>query len=465
MTGSANLGKTMRAILQKKLILLLGDAVLIAAAFYLAPALRFGAFLDIAAILEPIDLASVFSYLLIFYIFDLYTFEERFWGGAFTVRFGAALVAANVFIMAMFFLLRIPLYSLGIVLLSSALIFVFCLTWRIIFESRALRTRRPLRLAVLGAGGAGQAFYDAFRANRGMDIVLYLDDDPAKWGKAVGSVSIAGGSEKLTELVREKKIDKVIVAITHGMRPEVYSQLIGVKFSGVNVYELPTFWEMKTGKIPVDHVSDVWLIHSAMSGVRRNMYAQRVKRVIDIALSLAMLLAALLPMVLIGVAIRLDSPGPALFFQRRTGWQGRPFGLYKFRTMHTGMEMERASAGRRDDPRITRVGRVLRSCRFDELPQLWNVLKGEMSFIGPRALMEQEVREFEPEIPYFGLRHAIRPGITGWAQVNYPHGATKEDALEKLQYDLYYLKNMSFLLDLHILVRTVRVVLFGKGAR
>jgi len=255
------------------------------------------------------------------------------------------------------------------------------------------------------------------------------------------------------------------VAITHTIRPEVYKELIAAKFSGVNVYEMPTFCEMTARKIPVRHVSDVWLTHTTMSGVRRSAYTQRVKRIIDILLSLAGLIATLPLLAVIWMAIRLDSPGSALFIQRRIGWQGRPFNLLKFRSMRAGTETERAYAGHRNDPRITRVGKALRVFRLDELPQLWNVLKGDMSFIGPRALMEEEVREFDPAIPYFGLRHSVRPGITGWAQVNYPHGATKEDALEKLQYDLYYLKNMSFLLDLHILLRTIRVVVFRKGAR
>ncbi len=455
----------MKNILLKKLMLLAGDAVLIVAAFYFAPALRFGNLIDFFIVFEPVDAASIISYLFIFYIFDLYTLEERFSSGAFIIRFGAALAIANIFISATFFIFRVRLYSLGIFFLNSALIFFFCMGWRVAFETMLGRTRQPLRLAILGAGEAGQAFYDMVKGKKDYDIVGFLDDDEKKWGGAVGSTSVMGGSDLLSSLVRDRQIDKVIVAITHTIRPEVYKKLITAKFSGVNVYEMPTFVEMMTGKIPVRHVSDPWLTHSAISGVRRSAYTKRVKRIIDIALSLSLFTATLPFMALFWLAVRLNSPGPALFFQKRIGWQGRPFDLVKFRTMRSGAEMERTYAGRRDDPRITRVGKALRVFRLDELPQLWNVLKGDMSFIGPRALMEQEVFEFDPEIPYFGLRHTVRPGITGWAQVNYPHGATKEDALEKLQYDLYYLKNMSFLLDLHILLRTVRVVLFRMGAR
>jgi len=454
-----------RGVLAKKLILLVGDAVLIIAAFYFAPVLRFGNLLDFSSVFETVDIASIFSYLLTFYLFELYTLEERFSSGAYIIRFSVALVIANIFIAVIFFLFHVTLYSLGIFFIISALIFFFCMGWRLAFEKTLGRTRRPLRLIILGAGKAGQTFFNMVKRRKDYEVVGFLDDDEKKWGHTVGSASVVGGSDSLPELVRDKKIDKVIVAITRAIRPEVYKKLIEAKFSGVNVYEMPTYYEMMTGKIPVRHVSDLWLTHSTISGVRRSAYTHRVKRVIDIFLSLCGLIVTLPLMALLWIAIHLDSPGPVLFIQRRIGWQERPFNLFKFRTMRQGSEGERAHAGHRNDPRITRVGKVLRLFRLDELPQLWNVLRGDMSFIGPRALMEEEVREFNPTIPYFGLRHAVRPGITGWAQVNYPHGTTKEDALEKLQYDLYYLKNMSFLLDLHILLRTVRVVLFGKGAR
>jgi exopolysaccharide biosynthesis polyprenyl glycosylphosphotransferase len=451
--------------LLKKLILLGGDAVLIAAAFYFAPALRFGTLMDFVTIFELFDIASILIYLTIFYVSDLYALDVPFRRGIYIIRFGIALVVANIFIAMSFFLFRISPYSVGVFLLVSCLIFFFCMGWRIIFERLALHTRRPLRLAVLGAGEAGHAFYEMSKEKKDYEVAFFLDDDEKKWGSVVGSAPVMGRCDLLLDFVREKKIDAVIIAFTNKIRPEVYRRIIAVKFSGVNVYEMATFWEMTTGDIPVNHVSDVWLTHATMSCVQRTVYTRRAKRVIDIILSLMGLLVTFPLVVVIFLAVRLDSPGPALFVQRRTGWQGRPFNMLKIRTMRVRTEIERDYAGHRHDPRITRVGRVLRLFRLDELPQLWNVLKGEMSFIGPRALMEEEVIQFNPEIPYFNLRHTIRPGITGWAQVNYRHGATKEDALKKLQYDLYYLKNMSLILDLHILLRTVRVVLFCKGAR
>lgn len=455
----------MKNAFPKKLTLLAGDAVLIVAALYTAPALRFGSFFDFGRLFGPAEAFSVVSYLFFFYVFDLYNLEERFSRGAFVIRFGASIVAAGIFVAAGFFLFRVRLYSVGIFFLDGVLIFFFCMAWRLVFEQVRERAGRPLRLAVLGAGEAGQEFYEMVKGKRDYEVVGFLDDDEEKWGGAVGTVPVLGGSDLLPSLVRERQVDRVILAVTHINPPGVYKKLIEAKFSGVNVYEMPAFYEMVAEKIPVRHISDLRLTHSTMSGARRSVYTRRVKRVVDVSLSLCGLVVSLPLMALLCIAVRLDSPGPALFVQKRIGRQERPFELYKFRTMRHGSENERAYAGRKDDPRITRVGKVLRLFRLDELPQLWNVLKGEMSLIGPRALMEEEVREFNPAVPCFSLRHTVRPGITGWAQVNYRHGATKEDALEKLQYDLYYLKNMSFLLDLDILLRTVRVVLFGRGAR
>ena len=195
------------------------------------------------------------------------------------------------------------------------------------------------------------------------------------------------------------------------------------------------------------------------------MYTLRSKRLLDVFQSLAGLLVSLPLCAVAALATKLDSKGPVLFRQRRIGLNGRPFSLLKFRTMRVGTERDRRFAGKKGDPRITRVGMILRLLRVDEIPQMWNVLKGDMSFIGPRALIEEEVREFEQKIPYFSLRHCIRPGITGWAQVNFRHCVRVEDSLERLRYDLFYIKNLSPLLDFHILMKTVKVVLFGKGAR
>jgi exopolysaccharide biosynthesis polyprenyl glycosylphosphotransferase len=186
---------------------------------------------------------------------------------------------------------------------------------------------------------------------------------------------------------------------------------------------------------------------------------------LDKLLAVVGLILASPVMVLTAVLIRLESKGPALYRQERVGLDEKPFILFKFRSMCADAECDGAVWAQKEDTRVTRVGRIIRKTRIDELPQLWNVLKGDMSFVGPRPERTEFVEFLKKDVPYYMLRHSVRPGITGWAQVNYPYGASRNDALEKLQYDLYYIKNDSFLLDIHIMLRTLRVMLFGIGAR
>jgi exopolysaccharide biosynthesis polyprenyl glycosylphosphotransferase len=449
---------------KKQLLLLGGDALLISASFFVAPALRFGILLAPSSIFTLSDVAAIFTYLLFFYIFDFYNLDESLDVG-YILRFVVALAVANVLIVAVSYLMRSPFYSGAIFLLNILQILCFCLGWRFVFHRYLKRQQRPWRVAVVGSGRAGFALGQVLSREPDYEIVGFLDDDNSKWGKKIGASSIMGGTEKLLSFLEDKQVDTVIVAITHGIRPDLYARLVETKMRGIVVYDMPSFYERILGKIPVNHVSDLWFVYAPISGVRKTTYNQKVKKIIDIMLSL-FILAVFSPLILIiAVAIKLDSPGPVFYVQRRIGWNEMAFDLVKFRSMRCGTEAEREYAGQRCDPRITRVGRVLRLFRLDEIPQLWNVLKRDMSFIGPRALMAEEVHTFDSRIPYFKLRHSIRPGITGWAQINYPHGATENDALEKLQYDLFYIKNLSPLLDLRILLRTFYVVLSGRGAR
>jgi len=202
-----------------------------------------------------------------------------------------------------------------------------------------------------------------------------------------------------------------------------------------------------------------------LTSKKQIMLILKVKMVIDKVLAIFGIIVSFPLAVLVSIAIKTTSGGPVFFSQERIGVNAKTFKIVKFRTMECGQEKERNFAGSKADPRITSVGRVLRFFRIDEIPQLWNVLKGDMSVIGPRSLIKDEVEEFTSKVPYFFLRHSIRPGITGWAQVNYKHGACVEDSIEKLQYDLFYIKNLSFNLDFHIFLKTVKAVIFGRGAR
>lgn len=452
---------------KNQFILLGGDIILIIVSFYLAPLLHFGVGPDLAVFFDWSDLSAVFIYLLVFYVFDFYNTYEQSDRLGFFFRFGLALFVADLLISTLFYIFNVRPYATVILLLNTVLILLLCLGWRFLISHWKREVRKVLRVLIIGAGWAGTDLYKLLAKRLDFKVVGFLDDDKTKWYEVSvpHAPPVIGGTDALSSAVEELKADLVVIAITHDMHQDLHKRLVDAKVRGLSVYEMPKFCEIVFEKIPVQHVSNLWFVHVPLSGVRRTPYNVKIKKIIDIIVSLAFLILLSPLMMITALAIKADSTGSVFYVQRRIGWCEKPFNLVKFRTMRVGQENNRELAGQKNDPRITRVGKVLRVTRFDELPQLWNVIKGDMSFIGPRALMEEEVKEFTPQIPFFSLRHSIRPGITGWAQVNYPHGARVEDALAKLEYDLYYIKNLSPLLDLRIFARTLKTVLFGKGAR
>lgn len=239
-------------------------------------------------------------------------------------------------------------------------------------------------------------------------------------------------------------------------------RLVRLHFEGVPTYTLELFHERVWKKIPLYRINQAWLFQGGFHLAREPLF-ERVKRVSDILLALSVLLISAPFIVLAALAIRMEEGGPVFFRQTRIGRHRAPFYLYKLRTMRTAVEGSRYTA--KGDKRITRIGTLLRASRLDELPQLWNVLKGDMSMIGPRAEWDVLVRDYEREIPCYHFRHLVRPGITGWAQINYPYGAGIEDTLRKLEYDLFYIRHYSFQLDASIVLKTIHVMLFGKGSR
>lgn len=260
------------------------------------------------------------------------------------------------------------------------------------------------------------------------------------------------------------RVDRVIVAVgeKRGLLP--VRQLMELRLRGIKIEDATTFLERISGKIAVETMLPSWLIFS--EGFKTSRLNSFLKRAIDVAHAVALLLITLPLMLLTAALIRLDSPGPVLYRQERLGHHGRNFAVLKFRSMKHGAERKSGPTwAAKYDPRVTRVGKVIRKLRIDELPQLLNVLSGEMSFVGPRPEREHFVRQLEESIPYFGLRMIVRPGITGWAQVKSGYADSAEEMLEKLKYDLYYIKNHNMLFDLWIILKTVRVVLFGRGAQ
>jgi sugar transferase (PEP-CTERM system associated) len=333
-----------------------------------------------------------------------------------------------------------------------------------------------LRLNILGAMrervllvGTGETARQACRwivANHSTEYAVlgFADEFPGREGSILAmGVRIQTEFASLADFCANR-VDRVIVALDEKRGKLPVRQLMQLRLHGIEIEDSTSFFERISGKIAVETMLPSWLIFS--EGFKTTRLRLASKRATDIVNSVVLLVLAAPVMLLTAIAVRLDTPGPAIYRQRRVGRDGREFDLLKFRSMYHDAESKSGPAWtEKHDARITRVGRVIRKLRIDELPQLGNVLRGEMSFVGPRPERRHFVSQLEQKIPYYRLRTMARPGVTGWAQVQYGYGASEEDALEKLKFDLYYIKNSNALLDLWIMLKTVRVVLFGTGAR
>ena len=274
---------------------------------------------------------------------------------------------------------------------------------------------------------------------------------------------IIGDFSQISSICREAQVDRIIVALDERRGKLPLDQLLECRLRGVRVEEGIAFSEYLAGKLTVENLRPSSLIFA--NGFRRSQIIKQFKRYIDIGASLLTLIFSLPCILAISIAIYLESKGPIFYRQERVGQDGRVFSLLKFRSMRVNSEGNEPVWAGINDSRVTRVGKIIRKLRLDEIPQVINVLKGEMSFVGPRPERPFFTEKLAQENPFYSYRHTVKPGITGWAQICYPYGASKEDALEKLKYDLYYIKHMSPYLDIMILLETIKTVLFGRGSR
>jgi sugar transferase (PEP-CTERM system associated) len=319
------------------------------------------------------------------------------------------------------------------------------------------------RVLVLGAGSRADRLRKlAEREESGFVIVGYVAMTDAK--PVVAEAIYRGAISNLTRHVENLGAAEVVLALEERRNALPLSDLLRIKTTGVYVNDFSSFIERETGRVDLDTLNPSWLIFSDGFSSGRAI-SSAAKRVFDIVISLLLLLLTAPVIALFAVLIRLDSSGPAFFRQARVGLYGEVFDVIKLRSMRTDAEVNGAQFAQQDDPRVTRIGRFIRQTRIDELPQTWSVLKGEMSFVGPRPERPEFVTELDEQLPYYAERHMVKPGITGWAQINYPYGASMEDSRHKLEYDLYYAKNYTPFLDLLILLQTLRVVLWHEGAR
>lgn len=401
------------------------------------------------------------------------------------IRSGAIVLVG--YLVIFFYIAPTQILPRGIVVYQVISGFFLISLWRIWFYYLSKSPRFQRKVVIIGAGWAGKTIARAIQkyAENQYHIVGYIDDDPALVGKGIEidfsngeeqvgrrwedrqsswNLTVLGTSLDLPDIVRNWNIPEVILAITHDMSGDSFRSLMDIKEQAVEITLMTELYEHLTGRVPVEHIGDNWFVSLPMDLAETSLLYAAASRLFDI-ISASLGLILLLPFFpFIALAIYLDSPGPIFYHQERVGKGGRTFQLYKLRTMVPNAETNGiAQRAQEDDPRITRVGRWLRMFRLDEMPQLFNILKGDMSAVGPRPERPDHLKELDEKVPFHRLRNAVKPGMAGWAVVNFGYIDDLESAKLRLQYDLYYVKHQSLVLDFIILIRTFGQMLLLKG--
>jgi len=376
-----------------------------------------------------------------------------------------ALVLGVLLTYQIFHLLPVGFGNVEAIRISAMLVMAALILRRVVLGYWATQSRAGARVLIFGAGPAAQMVGATLRAADPLATIVGYFPGPNEKQSAVPEADRLGNHQSLTQTAKRLGVDEIIVALTErrsGSMP--LRELLDCKLAGVRVFDITTYFERMLGQIRVDFVNAGWLIFG--DGFNQGFTRSAIKRVFDLLCSLVLIVLSAPVMLFTAIAIKLESPGPVFYRQERVGANSKTFKVTKFRSMRTDAEKDgKPQWASANDSRVTRVGGIIRRLRIDELPQLFNVLNGDMSLVGPRPERPFFVEQLTNEIPYYNVRHSIKPGVTGWAQVRYQYGSTVEDSQEKLQYDLYYVKNHSLFLDFVILFETVGVVLTGKGAR
>jgi len=455
------------------LLLMLAEAVIHVAAVYLAVALRF---LDIHFViyspsgapgwLLPRALLYALVMLGVMTAFGLYGSALHKNDREYQVRFLASYPAGALVMMIIFYVIPASFLGRGTMALSFLFSLILAALARVVFFRIVGGETLKRRVLVLGSGSRAaevEALLSRLGSRAGFHLVGFVlcgDEQPGR-----DKSKLLGDCNALRSLVGQHRIDEIVVGVRdrrNGHFP--MSKLLECKLEGTSIVDLPTFFERETGYVQLNSLSASWMVFS--EGFSKSGFQKLWKRAFDIFVS-GVVLVATLPIMLVAVlAIWRETGRPILYRQKRVGESGRVFEILKFRSMRVDAEKDGVARwAKKNDDRVTRVGKFLRLTRVDELPQLINVIRGDMSFVGPRPERPPFVHELSQKVPFYASRHSVKPGITGWAQIRYPYGASVDDAVQKLQFDIYYVKNHSLFLDLVVLFQTAQVVLFGKGAR
>ena len=403
---------------------------------------------------------------LCFYYSDLYDLNQVHAKGELMVRVLQGTGAAAIVLAAVSLFLPSVRLGSGTFLMTLGVLVVALPLWRVAFAGLANDPHLEERILIVGTGSIAMTVANQIRGQHDFAyrLVGFIEDPTGGANPGSGGAGpVLGAAADLPRIVEAYDIGRIVVGLADRRGQLPIDELLQAKLTGVRVEDAATTYERMTGKILVDNLKPSWLIFS--DGFQASRITRFFKRLFDVTGALVGIVVAGPIMLLTALAIRLESPGPIFYCQERVGENGRLFTLCKFRSMRTDAEQGTPIWAKDHDDRVTRVGRIIRLTRLDELPQFWNVLRGEMSFVGPRPERPFFVQQLAELIPFYMARHAIKPGLTGWAQVRYRYGSSVEDALEKLRYDLYYMKHLSLAFDLTILMDTVKVMACRKGAQ
>jgi sugar transferase (PEP-CTERM system associated) len=447
---------------------IVSESLIVLLSFLVAVLVRFGG--DLAELfayrgLVPKALLCVLAVVLTLYYAEMYEYRSRRRTELF-LRLGQCLAAAAVALAVIFFAVPGLEVGRGIFGLFLVLAWGGLLLWRLaLLWTWGNVSALGDRVLILGTGVSARdvAFEMHKRSPIGYRVLGFLTEHEEEVGRVLVNPSVIGTLADLLRLVSSLDVSLIVVAQEDRRKRLPVDTLLRCRMAGVRVVEAASLFEVLSGRIPLRDLRPSWFIFAA--GFEKPRVLHNLKRLGEAGLAGTLLLASAPFAALLALLVRLSGPGPVLYRQTRVGLDGRAFELLKWRTMNADAESASGPvwASADNDPRVTRLGRWLRKSRLDELPQLWNVLRGEMSFVGPRPERPHFVETLRKVIPYYDERHGVRPGITGWAQVKFPYGSTLEDAEDKLEFDLYYVKNMSPLLDVAIVLETFKVMLLGRG--
>jgi sugar transferase (PEP-CTERM system associated) len=453
----------------RTLLLIIAEALLIFLAMVVSVYLRFGWLDGYYELNEKYGflkagIVTLFC-LTAFYLYDLYDFVVMHDRRELVLRLIQALGLAWVALAIMMYLLPSLVIGRGVSLIALPMALALMVAWRVGAHWLLGHPNVGEKILIVGSGDAAVEVAREVleRRDAGYRIVGFVDNRPELVGKSLVNPRVVGLTSELGDIIRREGVNRVVVAMAERRGQFPVRQLLDLSLSGdVAIEECASFYERLTGRVSLDMMRPSWLIFSGRG--RQGRLSGAVRTAVHRGVALAGAVLSLPIALLTATLIKLDSRGPVLYSQERVGKNGRTFRVFKFRSMRTDAEANGPVwASKNGDARVTRVGRVIRKIRVDEIPQFWNILRGDMNFVGPRPERPHFVRQLAEEIPFYEQRHLIPPGLTGWAQIKYPYGASIEDAREKLQYDLYYVKNQSLVLDAVIMFETVKTILFGRG--